>query len=95
MGDRVHAGEVIATLEPLVDTASRANLQSQRRQLHGQIESAEAKQRALETELSRVETLEATHLATAADLARAQAADGGERAQRREPAPRRARAVDG
>ncbi|MEC7526398.1 MAG: HlyD family efflux transporter periplasmic adaptor subunit [Myxococcota bacterium] len=81
VGDAVEAGQLIATMVPLVDTASRATVEAQRRQLRGQAQSAAANATALEAEVARMQTLEETQLATAAELARARADLAAQRAQ--------------
>ena len=81
LGERVEAGQLLARLTPLVDTASRATVQAQRRQLSGQAQSAAANVTALEAEVGRMQTLQDTQLATAAELARAEADLTSQRAQ--------------
>lgn len=81
LGSRVSEGDALAVLEPLVDTASRAGLEAQRRQLGGQVEGAEAQVEAKQADLSRITTLVATELATEAERAQAEAALRSERAR--------------
>jgi len=73
LGAQVSAGDVLVSLEPLVDTASRATLEAQRRELQGQIEGARAQVEAKRTDLSRLATLVSSGLATEAERAQAQA----------------------
>lgn len=80
-GEHVEAGQLVATLTPLVDAVSRANVVAQRRQLRGQAQSATANATALEEEVARLETLEETQLATASELARARGDLAVQRAQ--------------
>ena len=73
LGAEVDEGEPLVTIEPLVDASSRASLETQRRQLLGQLESARAAARADERELERLTTLADSGLATEAKRARAEA----------------------
>jgi biotin carboxyl carrier protein len=82
LGAPVSEGAVLAMIEPLPDSGSRAGLGAQRRDLQGQFEGAQARVRALESEVHRVQTLAASQLATDADLARARAELQAEEARR-------------
>jgi hypothetical protein len=73
---------VLAAIEPLPDSGSRAGLGAQRRELQGQAEGAQARVHALESEVRRVQTLATAQLATEADLARARAELQAEEARR-------------
>jgi multidrug efflux pump subunit AcrA (membrane-fusion protein) len=81
LGATVAAGDALVTLEPLVDAASRATLEAQRRELVGQIEGARAQVEAKRADLNRLTTLVSSGLATAADRAQAEAALTAERAR--------------
>lgn len=81
LGASVEEGDVLVVVEPLVDTASRANIEAERRRLRGQIESAQAEVKAKQADLERVTTLAATGLATEAERAQAEAALRSERAR--------------
>lgn len=81
LGAQVSPGGVLVTLEPLVDTASHATLEAQRRELQGQIEGGRAQVEAKRSDLSRVSTLVSSGLATEADGAQAQAALTSEQAR--------------
>lgn len=81
LGATVKAGDILLALEPLVDTASRATLEAQRRELAGQIEGARAQIEAKRTDVARVTTLVSSGLATEADRAQAEAALTSERAR--------------
>ena len=81
LGASVEEGDALAVIEPLVDTASRASLEAERRQLAGQIESAQAQVEAKRTDLKRLSTLVSTNLATEADKAQADAALRSEQAR--------------
>ncbi len=81
LGARVSAGDLLVTLQPLVDTASRATLEAQRRELHGQIEGARAQVEAKRTDLGRLATLVSSGLATEAERAQAQAHLSSEQAR--------------
>jgi len=73
LGASVEEGAPLVIVEPLVDTASRASLEAERRQLRGQIESALAQVKAKEADLERITTLVTTGLATEAERAQAEA----------------------
>jgi len=73
LGAEVTQGAPLLSVQVVVDTASRAGLAAQRRELQGQLEGSRARVRAFESERARVASLVDTHLATDADLARAQA----------------------
>ncbi len=73
IGARVSPGDLLLTLEPLVDTASGVALEAQRRELQGQIEGAVARVEARKAELKRVSTLLSSGLATDAETAQARA----------------------
>lgn len=73
LGATVAAGRALVTLEPLVDAASRATLEAQRRELAGQIQGARAQVGAKRADLSRVTTLVTSGLATQAERAQAEA----------------------
>lgn len=81
LGATVEAGQVLLALEPLVDTASRATLEAQRRELAGQIEGARAQIEAKRADLTRITTLVSSGLATDADRAQAEAALTSEQAR--------------
>ncbi len=81
LGASVTAGDVLVALEPLVDTASRATIEAQRRELDGQVESASAQVEAKIADLRRVTTLVSSGLATDADRAQAEANLMSERAR--------------
>jgi multidrug efflux pump subunit AcrA (membrane-fusion protein) len=81
LGATVATGDALVTLEPLVDAASRATLEAQRRELAGQIEGARAQVEAKRADLNRLTTLVSSGLATAADRAQAEAALTAERAR--------------
>lgn len=81
LGATVEAGQLLLALEPLVDTASRATLEAQRRELAGQVEGARAQVEAKRADLSRVTTLVSSGLATEADRAQAEAALTSEQAR--------------
>jgi cobalt-zinc-cadmium efflux system membrane fusion protein len=80
LGASVDQGAVLVVIEPLVDTASRASIEAERRQLRGQIESAQAQVEAKRVDLKRLSTLVSTNLATDADKAQAEAALRSEQA---------------
>ncbi len=73
LGARAAAGDVLVILEPLVDTASGATLEAQKRELQGQIEGARAQVEAKKADLSRLVTLVSSGLATEAERSQAQA----------------------
>lgn len=73
LGTAVSEGEALVVVEPLADTASRAGLEVERRQLQGELDAAQAQVEAKRAELERVSTLVSTGLATAADRAQAEA----------------------
>lgn len=81
LGATVAQGDVLATLEPLVDTASRATLEAQRRELQGQVDGARAQVEAKRADLTRVATLVSSGLATQAERAQAEAALTSEQAR--------------
>ena len=81
LGATVEVGEVLLVIEPLVDAASRASLEAQRRELLGQIEGARAQVQAKQADLSRIVTLVRSGLATEAERAQAEAALASERAR--------------
>jgi RND family efflux transporter MFP subunit len=81
LGAQVSRGDVIARLEPLVDSASRASLEAQRRELQGQIAGGRAQVEARRSELRRASSLAASGLATEAEQAQAQAALTSEQAR--------------
>jgi membrane fusion protein, heavy metal efflux system len=81
LSSQVKAGVELLQLVPLVDSASRADLGAQRRELQGQAIGARARVQALESELERTTTLVASELATEADRMRAQAELSAERAR--------------
>lgn len=81
LGAEVSPGDVLVVLEPLVDTAARATLGAQKRELQGQLEGARAQVRAKESDLSRVSTLVSSGLATSADKSQAEAALSSEQAR--------------
>jgi cobalt-zinc-cadmium efflux system membrane fusion protein len=81
LGAQVSAGDLLVTLEPLIDTASRATVAAQRRELDGQVEGARAQIEARRTDLRRVTTLVSSGLATAADQVQAEAALTAEQAR--------------
>ncbi len=73
LGAHVEAGDALAEIEPLVDSASRAALEARRRELTGQIEGAHARVTAEQSNRARVAALAAAGLATEAELAGADA----------------------
>ena len=81
LGASVAPGDALVVIEPLVDTASRASLEAERRQLTGQIESAQAQVEAKRADVKRLSTLVSTNLATEADKAQADAALRSEQAR--------------
>lgn len=81
LGASVSRGDRLVAIEPVVDTASRANIETQRRTLQGQIKGARAQLRALHTELERVTALSKSGLATDADRAKAAASVTAEQAR--------------
>jgi len=81
LGDTVEVGEILLVIEPLVDAASRASLEAQRRELLGQIEGARAQVEAQQAELNRIAILVRSGLATEAERAQAKAALAAEHAR--------------
>lgn len=81
LGANVAPGDILVTLEPLVDAASRATLEAQRSELQGQIEAARAQVEAKKSDLKRIATLVASGLATEAEGAQAQASFTSEQAR--------------
>lgn len=81
LGAHVNAGDVLIMLEPLVDPASHASLQAQRRELVGQIAGARAQTVAKQADLQRVSALASSALATGAEAAQAQAELSAEQAR--------------
>lgn len=81
LGAQVAAGDVLAALEPIVETASRATLEAQRRELHGQIEGARAQVESKKVDRARVQALMSSGLATAAERAGVEAALTSEQAR--------------
>jgi len=81
LGADLSPGDLLLTLEPMVDRASRAGLQAQRHELEGQIAGARAQITAYESELARVTALVSSALATDAEQAKAQAALRSEQAR--------------
>lgn len=73
LGASLSEGDAVVVIEPLVDSASRASLESERRQLRGQLEGSEAQVVANQADLDRVTTLVSSGLATDADRAQAEA----------------------
>jgi biotin carboxyl carrier protein len=81
LGAQVAAGDVLAALEPVVENASRASLEAQRRELHGQIEAARAQIESKKVDRARVHALMASGLATDAERADVEAALTSEQAR--------------
>jgi len=81
LGAHVLPGDRLVTLEPIVDTASHATLEAQRRELQGQIDGARAQVEAKRSDLARVATLVSSGLATEAERAQAEAALTSEQAR--------------
>lgn len=81
LGAAVEKGAPLVVVEPLVDAASRATLESERRQLLGRIEGAEAEVKAKQANLDRVTTLVTNRLATEAERVQAEAALRSEQAR--------------
>lgn len=81
LGARVSRGDPLVAIEPLVGTASRANLEAQRRELLGRLQASRAQLHADRSELARVTTLVATGLATKAAQAQASATLEAEQAR--------------
>ncbi len=73
LGDSVDHGDGLVVIEPLVDAASRASLEAQRRSLQGEIEGARAQVEAKKRDLQRLSALTSTGLATDAERAQAKA----------------------
>lgn len=73
LGASLSEGDAVVVIEPLMDTASRASFESERRQLRGQLEGSEAQVVANQADLDRLTTLVSSGLATDADRAQAEA----------------------
>ena len=83
LGDAIAEQDALVVIEPLVDVASRASLESERQRLRGQLESARAEVVAKQAELDRVTTLVSSGLATEAERAQAEATLRSERSRAR------------
>jgi membrane fusion protein, heavy metal efflux system len=79
-GAEVEPGDLLVTLQPLLDAAAVANLRAEAFELQGQIEGARARLDALASERNRVKELVALQLATTSELAKAEAEISAERA---------------
>ncbi len=81
LGEHVEARALLASLEPLVDAASRASLEAQQHELAGRIDAARAEVDANKRDLERVTALVKAGLATDAERAQAEAKLTGEQAR--------------